>query len=97
MNIKMTYLYRDAGNYKHWFEVLFPNPAGLSVEQLTKDIKQRLISGEYFDQSQAPVPFEYPESYEPDSDHTWLEFYSFEEVEDHAETQHDIRDFIASL
>lgn len=97
MNIKMTYLYRDGGNYKHWFEVVFPNRGGISVEQLTKDIKQRLISGEYFEQSQAPVRFDYPDSFDPDLDHTWLEFYGFEAVDEHAETDQDIRDFIASL
>ncbi len=97
MNIRMTYLYRDSGNYKHWYEVVFPNPAGASVEQLTKDIKQRLISGEYFDQSQAPVPFDYPDSFDPDLDHTWLEFYGFEAVDAHAELDQDIRNFIASL
>lgn len=97
MNIKMTYLYRDAGNYKHWFEVVFPNRGGISVEQLSTEIKQRLISGEYFDQSQAPLPFEYPDSFDPDMDNTWLEFHSFEEVDENAEIDQDIRDFIASL
>ncbi|MFO1471016.1 MAG: hypothetical protein U1F27_08280 [Turneriella sp.] len=97
MNIKMTYLYRDGGNYKHWFEVVFPNRNGISVEQLTKDIKQRLISGEYFEQSQAPMPFDYPDLLDPDLDHTWLEFHGLDEADMNAEVDQDIRDFIASL
>ncbi len=97
MNIKMTYLYRDAGNYKHWFEVVFPNRSGISVEELTKEIKQRLISGEYFEQSQAPVPFEYPDSFDPELDHTWLEFYSFEEVDETPHIAQDIASFVFSL
>lgn len=97
MNIRMTYLYRDSGNYKHWYEVVFPNPAGASVEQLTKDIKQRLISGEYFDQSQAPVTFDFPDSFDPDMDHAWLEFYSFEEVDETPHLTVDVEQFIQRL
>jgi hypothetical protein len=54
MNVKFTYLYRDAGNYKTWYDVVFPNRTGKTAERLTEEIKKHLISGEYFDQALAP-------------------------------------------
>jgi hypothetical protein len=97
MNIKMTYLYRDGGNYKTWQEVVFTNRSGKTVEQLTDLIKQRLISGRFFAKSLAPVPFEYPDSHDPELDHAWLEFDSFEEVDEVATVSLDIDEFVASL
>lgn len=93
----MTYLYRDGGNYKTWQEVVFSNRSENSAEQLTHEIKQRLISGQFFDQSLAPIPIEYPDSYDPELDHTWLEFHSFEEVDEAPQIEHDILEFIFSL
>ncbi|MFZ5630312.1 MAG: hypothetical protein ACOY5B_14370 [Spirochaetota bacterium] len=97
MNIKMAYLYRDGGNYKTWQEVVFTNHSGKTAEQLSDEIKQRLISGQFFDQGRAPIPFEYPDSYDPELDHTWLEFDSFEEVDETPTVSLDIYEFIASL
>lgn len=93
----MTYLYRDGGNYKTWQEVVFTNHSGKTAEQLTDEIKQRLISGQFFDQGRAPIPFEYPDSYDPELDHTWLEFDSFEEVDETPQVKDDVWDFLQSL
>ncbi len=97
MNVKFTYLYRDGGNYKTWYDIVFPNRTGKTAEQLTEEIKKYLISGAYFDQALAPIPLEYEESYDPDLDHTWLEFYSLIETSEQVTADPDIHDFIASL
>lgn len=97
MNIRMTYLYRDGGNYKTWYDVVFPNRTGKTAEQLTEEIKKHLISGEYFDQALAPIPVEYAESYDPDLDHNWLEFHSFQEVDEVPQTEEDVMSFIQKL
>ena len=97
MNIKMTYLYRDGGNYKTWQEVVFTNHSGKTAEQLTDEIKQRLISGQFFDQGRAPIPFEYPDSYDPELDHTWLEFDSLKETPIGDNIVGDIMEFVESL
>ena len=97
MNIKMTYLYRDGGNYKTWQEVVFTNRSGKTAKQLTQEIKKRLVSGQFFDQALAPVPFESPDSHDPELDHAWLEFDSFEEVDDRPDVPQDISDYIFSL
>lgn len=97
MNIKMTYLYRDGGNYKTWQEVVFTNRSGKTTEELTQEIKKRLISGQFFDQALSPVSFEYPDTYDPELDHTGLEFDSFEEVDETPQVKDDVWDFIQSL
>lgn len=97
MNIKMTYLYRDGGNYKTWQEVVFTNRSGKTVEQLTEEIKKRLISGQFFDQSRAPIPFEYPDSYDRELDHTLLEFDSLEETTVDDSLVGDIWEFVEKL
>jgi hypothetical protein len=97
MNVKFTYLYRDAGNYKTWYDVVFPNRTGKTAEQLTEEIKKHLISGAYFDQALAPFPLEYEAAYDPELDHTWLEFHSFEEVDEIPQTKEDVMTFIQKL
>jgi len=97
MNIRMTYLYRDSGNYKTWYDVVFPNRTGKSAEQLTEEIKAHLISGEYFDQALAPLPIEMEDDFEEEFDHTWLEFHCLSETPDPNTASLDINEFIASL
>ena len=97
MNIKMTYLHRDGGNYKTWYDVVFPNHTGKTAAQLTAELQNRLIDGMYFDQSMSPIPFEYPDSYDPELDHTWLEFNSFEEASDQPQVAQDIMEFIEAI
>lgn len=97
MNIRMTYLYRDAGNYKHWYDVVFPNQSEKSAEELTKAIKKNLISGEYFEQELAPIPMDLDEGFDEELDHSWLEFHSFEEVANDAQTSLDVWDFIQQV
>lgn len=97
MNIRMTYLYRDAGNYKHWYDVVFLNRSEKSAEEWTKAIKKHLISVEYFEQELAPMPMDLEVDFDEELDHSWLEFHSFIEVEDNAHVEQDISEFIANL
>ena len=93
----MTYLYRDAGNYKHWYDVIFPNKSEKSVSELTEKIKKQLISGEYFEQELAPMPMDLDEDFDEELDHSWLEFHSFKEVDAPAQVDQDIMSFISNL
>ncbi len=97
MNVKLTYLYRDAGNYKHWQEVVLTNGSGKSVEELTAEIRKYLHTGEFFDQALAPVPIEIDDEYDDELDHGWLEFSRLEENGEGVTENQDISDFIASL
>lgn len=48
MNICLTYLYRDAGNYKYWGEVVFSNPDGTDPATLETEARRHLIDGHWF-------------------------------------------------
>ena len=43
MNIRMDYLYRDAGNYKNWGEVVFSNPSHLPLNHIEKMATEALL------------------------------------------------------
>lgn len=97
MNIRMTYLYRDAGNYKYWQDVVFSNRQNLTVDQLNSEIKKCLYSGEYFDACLAPLPIEMDDEYDLELDHSWLEFHSFEETDEVPQVDLDVIEFIDRL
>jgi hypothetical protein len=97
MNIQMTYLYRDAGNYKHWYDVVFPNESEKSAIELTEEIKKHLISGEYFEQELAPLPMDLDDDFDEELDHSWLEFHSFKDVDTPAQVDLDVMYFISRL
>ena len=46
MNLRMDYLYRDAGNYKNWGEVVFANPASAPNNRnvLIRKIRHTVLS-----------------------------------------------------
>ncbi len=56
-NIKLSYLFRDAGNYKTFGFVILSNPGGRSAERIDNDLRRRLIDGAYFypEKMQLPV------------------------------------------
>jgi len=55
-NIKFNYLYRDAGNYKKWAEVVFSNPDRLSLELVTKDLQDAFLQDGLFIAHQVRLP-----------------------------------------
>jgi len=77
-NIQLSYLYRDAGNYKLFGQVIFRNPENLSLEIIKAKIGAQLIDGEFFDAAKWGLPLMQFEDYLPEVDHSW---YEFEDVE----------------
>jgi hypothetical protein len=55
-NIKFTYLYRDAANYKSWGEVIFTNPDQLSVEEIKSRLIGAFLPDNLFIASQISIP-----------------------------------------
>ncbi len=82
MNIRMEYLYRDAGNYKNWGTVVFSNPEDISAEMAVKMANEALIDQSYFVATEIEVPDLHFPSYNADLDHNWHEFYAFTETDD---------------
>ncbi len=55
-NIKFTYLYRDAGNYKKWGEVVFGNPEELTLKLIARDLREAFLQDGLFIAHQVRVP-----------------------------------------
>ena len=41
--VKFNYLYRDAGNYKSWGELIFSNPDGLNLKEIDRQLRMKFI------------------------------------------------------
>ena len=74
MNIKFSYLYRDAGNYKNYGEVVFHNPNDLSFKEIEGLIRSKLIEGQWFVVKDWNLPDLHFDRYDEDLDHGWHEF-----------------------
>lgn len=48
MNVCFNYLYRDAGNFKNWGEIVFTNKTDIELNLLELQIRNILIDGEFF-------------------------------------------------
>jgi hypothetical protein len=79
-NIKFSYLYRDAGNYKKWAEVIFSNPDGLTVEVATKALKDAFLRDGLFIAHQVRIPraFLFDQGAATSDDHCFHELDSVE-------------------
>lgn len=95
--IRLTYLYRDAGNYKQFGEVVYSNKYSKPVSELKQIIGSKLIDSEFFDSSKSLVPVITSFPYDSDLDHSWYEFNSLEEVVSESDCGNDIQEFIDSL
>ena len=79
-NIKLVYLFRDAGNYKRWGEIIFSNPDGLEIDFIEGRLRQAFLQDGLFIASQIHIPdlFLYETGNATDDDHCFHEFYSIE-------------------
>jgi hypothetical protein len=100
-NIKFNYLYRDAGNYKKWAEVVFSNPDGLTLESMTAALRDAFLQDGLFvaHQIRLPETFLATEGNATSDDHC---FHEFDAVEISLEVPNDshsrsISQFIAEV
>jgi hypothetical protein len=77
MNIKFSYLYRDASNYKNYNTIIFSNPNCHKLEKVELDIKNNLIDNAYFEAIKILIPELFFETQNVD-DHDWHEFIQLE-------------------
>jgi hypothetical protein len=99
MNIRFEYLYRDAGNFKNWGEIVFSNPHNLNADFVSTMAEKILIDGAYFVASKAGVLDLHVETYDEDLDHGWHEFYSFQSTDEapNDPQERNVEEFIESL
>jgi hypothetical protein len=77
MNIRFEYLYRDAGNFKNWGDLVFSNPHNIKADLIKSMAENVLIDQAYFVASKADVPDLHFKEYDEQLDHGWHEVQSF--------------------
>ena len=99
MNIKFSYLYRDAGNYKNYNNIIFSNPNNISVDQLENSIRNSLIEGLWFDAINWRIPNLQFKEYEwnIEFDHCWHEFDLLKETTEKPTSEMTIDMFLISI
>ncbi len=79
MNVRFEYLYRDAGNFKRWGEVVFSNSSNIGQETFDRLSGSALPLDEmYFLPKQVGVPSLHFGEWVNDLDHRWHEIHAFE-------------------
>jgi hypothetical protein len=87
-NLKFSYLYRDAGNYKKCGSVVFSNPDSLSPESVEKAVRKLLPQDGLFVASQIRIPecFLFANAYANSDDHC---FHEFDQIQSTLELPND--------
>ncbi len=99
MNIKLSYLYRDASNYKQYNQVVFANPMELPLQQIQAIITSKLIDGSWFIAKDWNLPDLHFKEYDWDdeTDHHWHELESIEETTEAEIQPISIENFLESI
>ncbi len=82
MNIRFEYLYRDAGNFKRWGEIVFSNPGDIGEKLIASMAEDALIDSLYFVASKARIPDLHFSDYNEQLDHDWHEMHEFQPTTD---------------
>lgn len=77
MNLRFEYLYRDAGNFKQWGEVVFTNRDGVSPQDIKDTLSAVAIDGLYFYAHKVGLPDLHFEKHNSELDHDWHEVADF--------------------
>ncbi|QQL49127.1 hypothetical protein [Mucilaginibacter ginkgonis] len=96
-NIKLNYLYRDAGNYKNYSSVVFGNKDQISVASVNQIVNKCLIDDEFFYANEWQVPDLHFAQWDNDLDHTFHEFESIELTDEQSNCNLDISEWLKSL
>ena len=100
MNVIFEYLYRDAGNFKRWGEVVFFNANNIGQDRLaTISVAALPLDSIYFLPDQVGVPNLHSGDWIDNLDHDWHEIHSFELSDDLPNDlqMRDVEQFIQSL
>jgi len=99
VNVRFEYLYRDAGNFKNWGELVFSNPHNINVDRVKSIAANVLIDQAYFVANKANVPDLHFKEYNDQLDHGWHEVHAFAPTEEAPNDPHkrNIEEFIESL
>jgi hypothetical protein len=93
-NIKFSYLYRDSANYKKFDWVIFNNAPSISIEELEKLIRSKLVYDEWFYAEEWKLPELFLDTFNFKIDPTWHEFGSVEYTNEVSDSAITISEFI---
>ncbi|MBE0680446.1 MAG: hypothetical protein IH589_00910 [Anaerolineales bacterium] len=95
-NIKFNYLYRDAGNYKIFGNVVFSNPEYLSLVEIKDSLEKTFIQKLFFIAKQIELQELFFEEFPLGDDISFHEFNGIEITEElpNDSTKRTIREFI---
>ncbi|MBK0404875.1 hypothetical protein I5M27_17925 [Adhaeribacter sp. BT258] len=97
LNIQLSYLYRDAGNYKQFGNIIFSNPENIPLEVISAKIRAALIDGEYFVASKWQIPALQSFHFDEELDHNWHEFEDIESTKEEVTNERSISEFLNQL
>lgn len=86
MNLQFNYLYRDAGNYKNFGNIIFSNPDSITASDAESKIRYFLIDKNFFYAEKLNLQTLYFDDYSSD-DHALHEFESISETKSHCTDQ----------
>lgn len=96
MNVKLIYLYRDGANYKNWLEEVFTNLCDIPLEEISKQIRTKLIDGTWFYADKWGLKDLHFNNWDNDIDHLWHEFDNVAETAELA-NRGDISSFLSQI
>lgn len=96
-NIKFSYLYRDAANYKKYNHVIFANPDDVELSKIEQLVKTKLIYGEWLYVDEWQLPDLHFGTWDNQLDHTFHEFENVEFTEEPVNMTSDLVELITSI
>ncbi len=99
MNVKLSYLYRDGGNYKNRHSVVFSNQNSVPLIFIINEVRKCLIDGLWFYANKWQLPDLHFVEYNWDStiDHDWHEFECVKATIGAATEKISIEDFLSHI
>jgi hypothetical protein len=96
-NIKFSYRYRDAGNYKNHSWIVFANLNNIELAELETLIQSKLIDGTFLYVDEWLLPDLHFSPWNNQLDHTWHEFESIEYTHETPNNEFTLAEFIATI
>ncbi|MFD0795505.1 hypothetical protein ACFQZX_17925 [Mucilaginibacter litoreus] len=94
-NIKFSYLYRDASNYKNHSFIILNNPTSIPLVEAEKFIHRKLIDRVWLYADKWHMPDLHFNTWDSELDHPWHEFDSVELTNEIGE--YDLMGFLRAI
>ncbi len=96
-NVKFNYLYRDAGNYKKFGEIIFTNLNSERLDKIERLIRENLIESEFFIPEKWNIPRLSFGTFSSELDHDFHEFESLKTTDELITDGIDISTFLIGI